>query len=398
MRFAVLSSLVAAVAAYEPFINEPDTGFETLLASSNWTEGSRPLLKDIRGVPDFDFAARQVMTDQQYAFYRTAAAGEWAYRNNLAVWEKARLRPHQLASVTGLNETLGVSILGYNFSAPVFISPAARAVYGDADRAELNFVDAAAAEDILYVAALYASKTIEEIGAARRKHNDTLNGPQAIFQQIYTNANMSVTWDAISRAEAQGAKAIVWTIDAPATSVRHRAARYDTTNANGATSALSWDLYDEIKAHTKLPIILKGITTTEDALKAVEKGADGIWLSNHGGRQVDYSPSPLEVAYEIRRNAPEVFTKTEVLADSGVRYGSDVIKLLALGVKAVGLGRPFMYSNVYGVEGPKKLIQILKSEILADAAQIGITDLKNIPSKVLNTRALERDVYLMDEN
>ncbi|RSL46723.1 hypothetical protein CEP51_015892 [Fusarium floridanum] len=378
--FTLLSPLIAAASAYEQWVNEPDTGLQTFLSASNWTEGSKPDLKDIRGVPDFDFAARQVMTDQQYAFYRTAAAGEWAYRHNLEVWEKARLRPHQLASVVGLNETLGVSIFGHNFSAPIFISPAARGAYGDPDRAELNFVDAAAEEDILYVAALYASKTIEEIGAQRKKHDST------IFQQIYSNANLSVTWDAMKRAEAQGVKAIVWTIDAPATSTRHRAARYDTTNANGVTSALSWELFDEIKSHTKLPIILKGITTTEDALKAVEKGADGIWLSNHGGRQVDYSPSPLEIAYELRRNAPGVFEKTEVLADSGVRYGSDVIKLLALGVKAVGLGRPFMYSNIYG------------TEILADAAQIGINDLHNIPAKVLNTRALERDVYLINKN
>ncbi|EYB33960.1 hypothetical protein FG05_05883 [Fusarium graminearum] len=380
----LIASLAASASAYDAWMNEPDTGMDTYLASTNWTQGSRPLLKDIRGVPDFDFAARQTLTDQQYAFYRTAAAGEWAYRNNLKVWEKARLRPHQLASVRGLNETLGVTILGHNFSAPIFISPAARAGYGDEERGELNFVDAAADEDILYVAALYATKSIEEIGAQRKKRGNT------IFQQIYSNANLSVTWDAMKRAEDQGVKAFVWTIDAPATSVRHRAARYDTTNA--------WDLFKEIKAHTKLPIILKGITTTEDALRAVEAGADGIWLSNHGGRQVDYSPSPLEIAYEIRRNAPEIFAKTEVIADSGIRYGSDVIKLLALGVKAVGLGRPFMYSNVYGVEGPKKLIQILKSEILADAAQIGITDLHSIPSKVLNTRALERDVYLMDEN
>lgn len=76
---------------------------------------------------------------------------------------------------------------------------------------------------------MYASKTIEEIGAA--KHNNTPNGPQVTFQQIYSNANLSVTWDIIKRAEAGNAKAIVWTIDAPATSVRHRASRYDTTNA-----------------------------------------------------------------------------------------------------------------------------------------------------------------------
>nr|CEG05008.1 unnamed protein product [Fusarium clavum] len=388
----VIASLATAVSAYEDFLNEPDTGLQSYLSSTNWTEKSRPLLKDIRGVPDFDFAARQSLTDQQYAFYRTAAAGEWSYRNNLNVWEKARVRPHQLASITGLNETMGVTILGHNFSAPFFISPATRAGYGDEERGELNFVDAAADEDILYVAALYATKSIEEIGAQRKKRGNT------IFQQIYTNGNLSVTWDAMKRAEAQGVKAFVWTIDAPGTAVRHRAARYDTTNANAATSVLSWDLLDQLREHTKLPIILKGITTVEDALRAVEAGVDGIWLSNHGGRQADYSPSPLEIAYEIRRNAPEVFKKTEVIADSGVRYGSDVIKLLALGVKAVGLGRPFLYSNVYGPEGPKKLIQILKNEILTDAAQIGINDLHNIPSRVLNTRALERDVYLMDEN
>jgi L-lactate dehydrogenase (cytochrome) len=78
---------------------------------------------------------------------------------------------------------------------------------------------------------LYASKSIEEIGEAKRAHNNTLNGPQVTFQQIYSNANLSVTWDAIARAEAQNAKAIVWTIDAPGSSTRHRAARYDTTNA-----------------------------------------------------------------------------------------------------------------------------------------------------------------------
>ncbi|KAM5344857.1 hypothetical protein ACJ41O_010719 [Fusarium nematophilum] len=390
--FTLLSSLVAAASAYEPWINEPDTGLETYLASTNWTEGSRPPLADIRGIPDFDFAARQVMTDQQYAFYRTAAAGEWAYRHNLQVWEKARLRPHQLASVTGLNETMGVNILGYNFSAPFFISPATRAAYGDPDRAEINFVDATAKENILYVAAMYASKTIEEIGAA--KHNNTPNGPQVVSTPTPTCPSPGTS----SSAPRPRTPRPLSGPSTPRPPLPATVPPATTPPMRTFLRCASWDLFDEIKAHTKLPIILKGITTTEDALKAVEKGADGIWLSNHGARQVDYSPSPLEVAYEIRRNAPEVFEKTEVLADSGVRYGSDIIKLLALGVKAVGLGRPFMYSNIYGVEGPTKLIQLLKTEILADAAQIGITDLQNIPSKVLNTRALERDVYLIDEN
>ncbi|KFA73942.1 hypothetical protein S40288_00950 [Stachybotrys chartarum IBT 40288] len=393
----VASQLIAAAAAVRPFVNEPDTGLQDFLFSTNYTEGTLPPLRDMRGLPDFDYAARQVLDGQMYSFYRTAAAGEWSYRNNLEIWEKVKFRPHQLAGHEGLNETMGVSILGYNFSAPFFISPATRAAYGDPERAEINFVDAAAEADILYVSALYASKSIEEIGEAKRAHNNTLNGPQVTFQQIYSNANLSVTWDAIARAEAQNAKAIVWTIDAPGSSTRHRAARYDTTNANSVTSYLTWDLYEEMKNHTTLPIILKGITTVEDALTAVERGVPAIWLSNHGARQVDHSPSPLEIAYEIYRNAPQVFSQVEVLADSGVRYGSDVLKLLALGVKAVGLGRPFMYSNVYGLEGPQKVIEILKSEILQDAAQIGITDLSNIDPKRLNMRDLESTVYLAEE-
>jgi L-lactate dehydrogenase (cytochrome) len=152
-----------------------------------------------------------------------------------------------------------------------------------------------------------------------------------------------------------------------------------------------------MKNRTSLPIIPKGVTTVEDALLAVEKGVPAIYISNHGARQLDHSPSPLEIAYEIHRNAPEVFSKVEVLADSGVRYGSDVLKLLALGVKAVGMGRPFMYANCYGLAGVEKAIQIMKTEITADAAQAGIHDIQKIPSSTLNTRALEDTVFVLEK-
>ncbi|GJC84394.1 cytochrome b2, mitochondrial [Colletotrichum liriopes] len=360
--------------AAEPWNNEVDTGFEIYLASTNFTEGTQPLLKDIRAIPDFDFAARQKLDNQKYSFYRTGTAGEFSYRHNLDVWQKVQLRSKHLSDVTKLNETMGTTILGYNFSAPVFIAPAARAVYGD-EAAELNLVRAAGNENILYIPSMYASKSIEEIATGK-----------VIFQQIYTNANLSVTWENIRRAERTGAKAIVWTIDAPGDSVRHRAARYDTTNANSVSSALTWDIYDQMKNHTTLPIILKGITTAEEALLAIEKGAKAIYISNHGGRQLDHTPGPLEIAYEIYRNAP-----------SGVRYGNDVLKLLALGVKAVGMGRPFMYANCYGLEGVTKAINIIKTEIVRDGAQMGVTDVHNISKSFLNTRQLEQNVYLFDQ-
>ncbi|TQN70060.1 Cytochrome b2 [Colletotrichum shisoi] len=152
-----------------------------------------------------------------------------------------------------------------------------------------------------------------------------------------------------------------------------------------------------MRNRTALPIILKGITTAEEALLAVEKGAKAIYISNHGGRQLDHTPGPLEIAYEIYRNAPEVFRKVDVIADSGVRYGNDVLKLLALGVKAVGMGRPFMYANCYGLEGVTKAINIIKTETVRGGAQMGVTDIHNISMTFLNTRPLEQNVYLFDK-
>lgn len=135
---------------------------------------------------------------------------------------------------------------------------------------------------------------------------------------------------------------------------------------------------------TPLPIVPKGITSVEDARMAVQAGAPAIFLSNHGGRQLDTSPSATEAAVEIHRHAPEVFTQVEVYADGGVRYGTDVLKLLSLGVRAVGIGRPFMYANVYGSEGVKRAIDIMKMEIALDAANLGIGDLEKVDTNYIN--------------
>lgn len=117
---------------------------------------------------------------------------------------------------------------------------------------------------------------------------------------------------------------------------------------------------------------------------AVEHGAPAIYISNHGSRQLDTSQTVMEILLEIYDNAPQVFTQTEVLADSGVRYGSDVLKLLAMGVKAVGLGRPFMFSNIYGTDGVEQLIEMMKAEIIADAGNTGIADVGNITTDIVS--------------
>lgn len=140
---------------------------------------------------------------------------------------------------------------------------------------------------------------------------------------------------------------------------------------------------------TSLPIVLKGIMSVEDAQAAVKHGVPAIWLSNHGGRQLDGSPSSLEVALDIHENAPEIFKQIEVYADGGVRYGTDILKLLALGVKAVGLSRSFMFANVFGQEGVERAIQILKHEVAIDAGNLGVPDLKDIDASYVRQTALQ---------
>lgn len=143
-------------------------------------------------------------------------------------------------------------------------------------------------------------------------------------------------------------------------------------------------MYKQLQNMTSLPIVPKGILTLEDARMAVQAGAPAIFLSNHGGRQLDTAPSAMEASIEIRRQAPEIFKQVEVYADGGVRYGTDVLKLLALGVRAVGIGRPFMYANVYGQEGVERAIDIMKTEVALDAANLGAADLKKLDASYVN--------------
>jgi isopentenyl diphosphate isomerase/L-lactate dehydrogenase-like FMN-dependent dehydrogenase len=380
MRFSALAFASVALAA-RPFINEPDTGIDDQLGAIV-ANHSLPALKALAGLPDFDWAARNYMNRSDYTYYRNGASGEWSYRNNLEVYQRFRLRPRVMQDITKIESSLPTTILGHNFSAPFFISPCARAGYAHPD-GELGLVKGAATGDILYMASLYSTKSMDDIYAARAN-----NGSQVLFQQVYIDdPSPNVTQALFNKIEAAGAKAIVLTVDSPGDGVRHRAARDGKGSANSGYTLLTWEYYQELSKMTKLPIIPKGIQTVEDAREAVKQGVKAIFLSNHGGRQLDSSPSALEVALEIYNEEPEIFKQVEVYADGGVRYGIDALKLLALGVRAVGLGRPFMYANVYGADGVAKAVAMLKYELANDAANLGVGDLKKIGPQFVNWKS-----------
>ena len=140
--------LATSAVAQRPFLNEADTGIE--LALGDLPTGELPGLESIVGLPDFDWAARNYLPVENYTYYRNGAAGEWSYRYNQEQFHQYRFRPRALVDVSRVNETLGTSLLGYNFSAPFYISACARAGRGHPD-AEINFVQGAAAGDILYM-------------------------------------------------------------------------------------------------------------------------------------------------------------------------------------------------------------------------------------------------------
>ncbi|EMR69078.1 putative cytochrome b2 protein [Eutypa lata UCREL1] len=368
MRSPFILSLLSGALATRPFVNEVDTGFDDFFADV--PTGELAPLDKLVGLPDFDAAARRYLPIQNYTFLRNAAAGEWSYRNNLEVYSRYRLRPRMMVDITNVNETLPTTILGYNFSAPFFICPCGDQVRSNAE-AEKGLVEAAGAENILYIPSGAATLSMEEIASYKQEG-------QVLFQQVYLDTNDTKTQDIFDRAKALGTKAFAFTVDSAADGNRQRGARYGVPSADGGWTYITWDFYHHLKTLTPLPIVIKGIQTVEDAQEAVRQGADGIYLSNHGGRQVDGSPSSLEVALEIHEQAPELFSQIEVFADGGVRYGTDVIKLLALGIKAVGLGRAFMYANVYGGEGVARAIRLLKREVAIDAGNAGIADLGRV--------------------
>lgn len=342
---------------------------------SNTSSGTLAPLDSVVGLPDFDWVARQYLPTPNYTYFRNGAGGEWSYRNNLEVFQRVTARPRVLVNVSNTAATLSTTILGQNYSSPFFISPCARAGQGNPD-GELGLVQGAADGDVLYISASASTIDLQNLARAR-VDNDTYT--QTLWRQVYLDeTNDTSTQQLFANIERSGYSAIVFTVDSAAAGVRHRADRFGAGSADTAFNGFTWEYFDKVKTFTSLPVILKGIMTVEDARLAVQHGASAIVLSNHGGRNVDTSPSGLEVAWELHTEAPEIFKQIEVYADGGVRYGTDVLKLLALGVKAVGLGRPFMYANVYGAEGVKRAIDMLNLEVANDAAHLGLASIHDV--------------------
>ncbi|TFK47154.1 FMN-dependent alpha-hydroxy acid dehydrogenase [Heliocybe sulcata] len=355
----------------------PDTGLNT----STWITGQLPSLDDIWDLNDIQIAAKNVLRPRYYASYRTAALDEITYQANLNIWSQIRLNGYSFRNVSDINTR--TEILGYNFTMPFFIAPAAQA--GHANRsAELSLASAAGKAGILYVPSISSTKSIEEIAAAGLSN-------QTMFHQEYIWSNQSRVSDELQRMEQAGFKAIFLTVDNTGVNgIRTRSLRYTgAQDETGHDASFDLNSLAGFRNLTTLPIVPKGIKTWQDAKTCLDLGFPAIYVSNHGGRVLDTAPTAVEVLLDIRKNAPEVFDKMEVYADGGVRRGTDVIKLLALGARAVGLGRTPMFANIWGEEGVTHMIQLLSTELQTSMQLMGANDVSQINSTYINTKLVE---------
>ncbi|KAJ7761963.1 FMN-dependent dehydrogenase, partial [Mycena maculata] len=240
----------------------------------------------------------------------------------------------------------------------------------------------AAERNILHWACNMAGCTKEELAAAR-------SPGQTQFWQIYAMSDLDVTAREIKQAIALGCKGFALTVDGVYMGKRERDLRLaaaqsgdDDEEGGGGVSAqrsplslkFSWTTVVEwLRSLTDLPIAVKAIQTHEDAALRLTHGVQGVCLSNHGGRQLEGRPSATETLVSIRKHFPTVFDKCEVIVDGGVTRGTSVVKALALGATAAGIGRPFLFALPYGQAGVRKAIEIMYKEVETTMALLGVT-------------------------
>jgi len=295
--------------------------------------------------------------------------------------------------------------LGTTSSLPLYITATALGKLAHPE-GELAIIRAAAASGIPYMLPTLSSFSLDDMTGAM------VQG-QTCFIQLYVNSDREVTKEYVQKAEAQGCTALFITVDAPQLGrrekdMRNKFADQTTSVQSGGKMekgqgtarmisafidpSLCWKDLPWFRSITKMKIVLKGVQTAEDALLAVEHGVDGMVLSNHGGRQLDTARSGIEILVEVMAalRARGAQDKVEVFVDGGIRRATDIFKAIALGAKAVGIGRPVLYSlAAYGQEGIERMIEMFKEELTMCMRLMGAPNIADIEPGMIMTRNIQ---------
>ncbi|KAL1996007.1 hypothetical protein VTN49DRAFT_542 [Thermomyces lanuginosus] len=368
-----------------------------------------PPLSSMINAHDFEAVAEKYLPANAWAYYAAGADDEYSIKDAARAYRKVSFRPRILRNVGSIDTR--TKILGYDVSLPIYISAVGIAKFAHPG-GECTLASAAGKEGIAQLVATRSSMSVESIMKARSRPT------QPIFFQLYMHKDMKISEETIKRAIKAGVAGIWLTVDSPVTGKRERDERLKAqvdvgeqnqqlkdksqpvqgiakTLSSTVSPYLDWNTIAYIRSLTNLPLVIKGIQCVEDAVLAYKHKVNGIVLSNHGGRSQDTAQAPLLTLLEINKFAPEIIGKDmQIFVDGSIRRGTDVLKALALGATAVGIGRPFLYSMCagYGEDGVRRLVQIFREEIEMNMALLGATKISEIDRGMVNTSRLEREL------
>ena len=357
------------------------------------TSGAQFQVDGLVSLIEFEEQAQNRMSEMAAAYVAGGAADELTLRANVEDWKRIRLKPTALVDVSELDLT--TEVCGQKLDLPVMLAPAAfhRLCHPEAELATVAGANQARTSLVL---SSYSTEAVESVTAAAQ---------QPVWFQLYTQSDRELTRDMVQRAEAAGCKALCVTVDTPVLGARHRESRsqfklpadFRLPNLNlGAVShrpprgaiysellnpRLTWKDIERLRSIAKTPVLLKGIMNPEDALRAADSGVAGLMISNHGARNLDTLPSTCEA---LPRIAEKLQGRLPIIVDGGIRRGTDVLKAIALGARAVMIGRPYLYGlALAGSAGVARVVEILKTELQMAMALTGRTSIAQIDRSVL---------------
>jgi 4-hydroxymandelate oxidase len=361
--------------------------------------------RDALDVFEIEEAARKVVPPAHWGYLMSGVDGDVTLRANEAAYSRYQLRARRMVDVSKVD--LGTDVFGMKLGSPILFSPigSMRSLHPEGEVAAGR---AAKTKNALQVVSTQSSFSVEQVALAR-------GAP--VWFQLYTTNQFEVTRKLMKRAEDAGCPAVAVTVDTPSgrnTATATKLRRDDTrmcsgchvvddrgyprgglntkpmfagieTQGLGLTSAsLTWDFVKRLKDATKMKVVLKGIEDGEDAAMAVKAGADGIFVSNHGGRSIESGRGTLESLPDVVAGAAG---KIPVFFDGGVRRGTDVYKALALGAAGVGIGRPYAWGlAAFGQEGAERVLDILNMELRLAMVGCGARSVKEITAKTIIDR------------
>jgi 4-hydroxymandelate oxidase len=351
---------------------------------------------------EFEALAEACLEPAAYDYYRGGAGDEQSLRENEAAWSRLRLRPRALVDVSHVD--LATTFLGAPVSLPVGVAPLAYQCLADPEGERATARAAAGAGALMAVSTL-ATTSLEDVASAAP-------GSPRWFQ-LYVFRDRALSASLCARAEAAGYGAVVLTVDTPRLGRRERDLRngfglpshlgnanFGDAIARGSAAApegsglarladahfddsLRWDALAWLRAQTRLPVLIKGVVRADDARLAVEHGAAGVIVSNHGGRQLDGSIATAEALPEV---VEAVDGRGEVYVDGGVRRGVDVLRALALGARGVLLGRPVLWGLAAGGEaGVRHVLELVRGELELALALAGSPRATQVDPSLLAT-------------